>query len=109
MNGGPGAVRSRTGLLYAAPPGKRRDFIIMEESLAEKCKVSWQVHPPGMKEIGGNYVGKCLRLKKEGERERKRTEVGAVQPRGFNPCRKELYKHEDKIATLRKLKSYSLK
>jgi len=44
----------------------------MEESLAEKCKVSWQVHPPGMKEIGGNYVGKCLRLKKEGERERER-------------------------------------
>lgn len=72
MNGGPGAVRSRTGLLYAAPPGKRRDFIIMEESLAEKCEVSRQVHPPGMKEIGGNYVRKYLRLKKEGEKEREK-------------------------------------
>lgn len=90
-------------MLHAAPSGKRRDFIIMEKSLPAKCEVSRQVYPSGTKGIGENYVGKCLRLKKNGSRE------VASYAGLFNPdaCRGELYKYEDKIATSRELKSHS--
>lgn len=101
----PGVARSRTGMLHAAPSGKRRDFIIMEESLPAKCEVSRQVYPSGTKGIGGNYVGKCLRLKKREWKSRGRASYAGL----FNPdaCRGELYKYEDKIATSRELKSHS--
>lgn len=78
-----GAVRPRTGLLYAIPSGKRRDFIIMEESLAAKREISRQVCPPGTKEIGGNYVGKCLRLEGKRERGRERKSGGRAITGGF--------------------------
>lgn len=63
--------------MYATPSGKRRDFIIMEVSLLAKCEVSRRVYPPETEGIGGNYVGKCLRSKREKGEEREERMVCA--------------------------------